>query len=343
MLEDEKNEQEKFDFTPDGEELGSISLDQAVLLSRQQAREDGEGYRQRLGWDEIVWSELSSEQREDTFRVVLQFRRPGRGVSEEQTGEEEFFFNQTGALVFRQVLAWPEEHGSPTPISTSVSSSPPNPEPVSVSEEGAISDLRSPNLPAKKPTKSGTPAYLTAIGVLGFVMTLVGILVAITSPDDDAMQVTAPNPTDISSSTVTATSEITPTATLTIENQATPADLLEPDKYFEPVVDAHVLANAWQETEIAAEVTYLDKIFVIAGMITKIEKKGGVAEVNLDGGSANGDIVCKFQPSQFSSIVEFAEGQQIVVQGRIIGVPGLYNVVVEECTVPTSNEKSDKS
>jgi hypothetical protein len=103
-----KEEEEKFDFTSEGEELGYISLDQAILLARQQAQEDGERHRLRLDWDEIVWSEVSSEQREDTFRIVLQFRRPGRVVLEEQTGEEEFIFNQLGALVFRQVLAWPE-------------------------------------------------------------------------------------------------------------------------------------------------------------------------------------------------------------------------------------------
>jgi hypothetical protein len=108
MAEEEGKKEEKFDFTSAGEELGYISLDQAVLQARQQAQEDGERYRVRLGWDEIVWSEISSEEREDTFRIVLQFRRPGRGISESQTGEEEFFFDHAGALVFRQSLAWPE-------------------------------------------------------------------------------------------------------------------------------------------------------------------------------------------------------------------------------------------
>jgi len=108
VAEDKGKEEEKFDFTSDGEDIRYISLDQALLQARQQAQEDGERYRVRLGWDEIVWSEISSEEREDTFRILLQFRRPGRGISESQTGEEEFFFDQTGELVFRQVLAWPE-------------------------------------------------------------------------------------------------------------------------------------------------------------------------------------------------------------------------------------------
>jgi len=119
MAEGKNNKEEKFDFTSDGEDVRYISLDQAVLQARQQAQEDGERYRVRLGWEEIVWSEIRSEEREDTFRIVLQFRRPGRGISESQTGEEEFFFDQAGALVFRQVLAWPEslalqEESNPT-------------------------------------------------------------------------------------------------------------------------------------------------------------------------------------------------------------------------------------
>ena len=123
MAEDQGKEEEKFDFTSDGEEIGYISLDQAILLARQQAQEDGERHRRRLDWDEIIWSEITAEEREDTFRIVLQFRRPGRVVYEEQTGEEEFVFNQTGALVFRQVLAWPEggapqeEPSAPIPMS----------------------------------------------------------------------------------------------------------------------------------------------------------------------------------------------------------------------------------
>ena len=53
-----------------------------------------------------------------------------------------------------------------------------------------------------------------------------------------------------------------------------------------PRVSATTLARAWQENEIAAELKYSGKTFIIVGRITKIEKKGGVGEVNLDGGIA---------------------------------------------------------
>ena len=88
--------------------MAYISLDQAVLRARQLVQQEEERYRRRLGWEEIVWTEASSEQREDSYRVVLQFRRPARGLREEQTGEEEFILDHAGHLQFRQVLAWPE-------------------------------------------------------------------------------------------------------------------------------------------------------------------------------------------------------------------------------------------
>ena len=95
------------EFDSSGETQGYISLDQAGLEARRLARQDEERYLQRLGWDQIVWTESSSEPREDSYRVVLQFRRPSRGLREEQTGEEEFIFNLTGKLQDRQVLVSP--------------------------------------------------------------------------------------------------------------------------------------------------------------------------------------------------------------------------------------------
>lgn len=112
MAQDENNKEDQFDFTREGEALGYISLDQAVLQARTQVRQDEARYLERLDWDEIVWAELDSEQREDSYRVVLQFRRPARGLREEQTGEEEFLFDLAGILLDRQVLLWPEGFGA---------------------------------------------------------------------------------------------------------------------------------------------------------------------------------------------------------------------------------------
>jgi hypothetical protein len=112
------------EFDSSGETQGYISLDQAGLDARRLARQDEERYRQRLGWDQIVWTESSAEQREDSYRVVLQFRRPTRGLREEQTGEEEFIFDLTGKLQDRQVLLWPEGELSGAGFAPATSSPP---------------------------------------------------------------------------------------------------------------------------------------------------------------------------------------------------------------------------
>ena len=114
----------KDQFDSAGEAVGYTSLDQAVLQARTLARQGEERQRQRLGWDEIVWTEANSEQREDSYRVVLQFRRPGHGLREDQTGEEEFIFDLTGSLQDRQVLAWPEAARTGTRVGQPVASPP---------------------------------------------------------------------------------------------------------------------------------------------------------------------------------------------------------------------------
>ena len=99
------DKKEEFDST--GEAIGYISLDQAILQARRLARQDENRYQNRLGWDEIAWVESSAEQREDSYRVVLQFKRPSPGPQEGKMGEEEFIFGLTGVLEERQVLLWP--------------------------------------------------------------------------------------------------------------------------------------------------------------------------------------------------------------------------------------------
>ena len=112
MAEDKGKEEEKFDFTPEGE--GYISLDEAILSARRLVRQDEQRYLSRTGWEEIVWSISESEHREVTYRVVLEFRRPYRGLTEGEGGLEEFLFDHNGELQDRQVIFWPDNSSGPT-------------------------------------------------------------------------------------------------------------------------------------------------------------------------------------------------------------------------------------
>ena len=108
MAEDDVNKEDKFEFTSDGEALGYIGLDQAVLLARQSSRQLDDEIRQRLNWATVVWETSYSDQREDSYQIVLRFRPPVRRLEEEQTGEVEFLFSLVGELIDQQVIAWPE-------------------------------------------------------------------------------------------------------------------------------------------------------------------------------------------------------------------------------------------
>ena len=107
VAEDKGKEEEKFDFTPEGE--GYISLDEATLSARQLVRQDEQHYLNRTGWEEIVWSTSESEAGDVSIKVILQFRRPNSGISEDAKGLEEFLFGYDGELQDRQVISWPDD------------------------------------------------------------------------------------------------------------------------------------------------------------------------------------------------------------------------------------------
>ena len=112
VAEDKNNEEEKFDFTAEGE--GYISLDEAILSARQLVRQDEQRYLTRTGWEEIVWSTSESEAGDVSIKIILRFRQPDRGIAEEENGLEEFLFDYNGALQDRQVLFWPNNPSAPT-------------------------------------------------------------------------------------------------------------------------------------------------------------------------------------------------------------------------------------
>ena len=69
MAEDNGKEEEKFDFTPEGE--GYLTLDDAILSARQLVRQDEQRYLSRTGWEKIVWSTSESEASDVSIKVTL--------------------------------------------------------------------------------------------------------------------------------------------------------------------------------------------------------------------------------------------------------------------------------
>ena len=103
--EEEKKEEEKFEFDAAGEALGYISLDQARLRAMQHARDNTDFYGRRYARRELVWEAVSEEEGEDYYQVRLSYR-PSRGFSGEP-GLEQFTIDKAGPIEFRQILSEP--------------------------------------------------------------------------------------------------------------------------------------------------------------------------------------------------------------------------------------------
>ena len=103
MIEKEdKKEEEKLEFTLEGESLGYIGLDQARVLAIVHARDHTDFYGPRYAGVRLAWEVLSTEESEDYYDIRLSFRPVDRFRGE--PGLEHFIFDKTGELQMRQVL-----------------------------------------------------------------------------------------------------------------------------------------------------------------------------------------------------------------------------------------------
>ena len=105
MAEDQGKEEEKFDFTREGEAVGYITLDEARLLAIEHAQGHTEFYGSTYAGVPLVWEVLSAEDREDYYETKLSFRPPWRFRG--QPGIDQFIFDKIGGLRVRQMLDEP--------------------------------------------------------------------------------------------------------------------------------------------------------------------------------------------------------------------------------------------
>ena len=106
MAEDtgKKKEDEKLEFTPEGETLGYISLDQAQVLAMGTARETPGAYAYYTDIP-MAFDVLEAEETEDHYIIALSFRPQGEFAG--RPGREQFFIEKEGNVAHRQVLALP--------------------------------------------------------------------------------------------------------------------------------------------------------------------------------------------------------------------------------------------
>lgn len=107
-MKDEGEKTEKFDFTPEGETLGYISMDQARVIAVKHARDNADFYGTTYSGVNLVWEVVNQEETEDFYEIRIEFRKSGRRRGE--PGVEHMTINKIdGEVEIRQVLNEPSD------------------------------------------------------------------------------------------------------------------------------------------------------------------------------------------------------------------------------------------
>ena len=110
MVQDEgKKEEEKFEFTTEGEVLGYISLDQAGVLAMRSERETPGSYGTRWRDSSMAFEVVGANETDDHYIITLGFRPEGEFKG--RPGQEQFFIEKEGTVAVRQVLGLPRPSG----------------------------------------------------------------------------------------------------------------------------------------------------------------------------------------------------------------------------------------
>ena len=107
MTEEPGKEEEKFEFTSEGETLGYISLDEARVLAIRTAAETPGAYGRHYRNTPMVFEVETLEETDDFYEVTLSFMPQGNFVGE--TGREQFVVAKEGTIALRQVLSLPTQ------------------------------------------------------------------------------------------------------------------------------------------------------------------------------------------------------------------------------------------
>jgi len=106
MAEDqEKKDEGKLEFTPEGEALGYIGLDQAQVRAMQVATQSPGDYGAAYAGTAMAFDVVDARETEDHYVIVLSVRPQGDFAG--RLGQEQFFIEKEGTVAHRQVLALP--------------------------------------------------------------------------------------------------------------------------------------------------------------------------------------------------------------------------------------------
>ena len=113
MAEDEGKEEEKSDFTPEGE--GDISLGDARILAVRTAAESPGDYGRDFLEVAMVFEVVESGEDGDHYNITLSVRPQGN--FDGWRGEEQFLIGRDGTIAIRQILSFPVRKGEVSRLS----------------------------------------------------------------------------------------------------------------------------------------------------------------------------------------------------------------------------------
>ena len=142
------------------------------------------------------------------------------------------------------------------------------------------------------------------------------------NPEQDEVVFVA-NP---SSPTPTLMPAVTPTPTAT-------SPMPTPTPFTVQITDSvSTIVHIYQSNEAAAESQYTGKIADITGHVWSVNKRGQYWEVEFISGLGP-NLICKMSGEDMDVAASLKQGERVTVRGKILGVPGFINVVVEPCEV----------
>ena len=134
----------------------------------------------------------------------------------------------------------------------------------------------------------------------------------------------------LSSPTPTLMPAVTPTPTAT---SPMPTPTPTPTPFTVQITDSvSTIVYVYQSNEAAAESKYTGKIADINGVVGSVKKKGKYWEVEFISGYGS-TLICKMSGEAMDVAASLNKGERVTVRGKILGVPGFINVVVEPCEV----------
>ncbi len=102
-------------------------------------------------------------------------------------------------------------------------------------------------------------------------------------------------------------------------------------------VSATALQSEKERNEVAWEGKFVDKFVLITGSISSITEAGNKYDVKLETANFTVDVVCKVDKAEESTVLSLQRGQTVSVLGRVTD-DGILDIVVEDCSVATSDE-----